>query len=423
MLSQVIRKINTLLLLPAVYPESKFFHTPDTMQQIKGFKKLLFMFMLMAIFIPCVFIFTSTPYALHHHNFMFEMDDDEKAALETSESVQSKMQSIVSDPESIDCTEILARFRADDIEIAKNKEDRDYRRSYVAVNVDTDKPFYVSTHDPKIDGIRAQIMQQRKYYEFELTQRVVEIFEEKTAKREECIMLDVGANIGWFSLVAAAHGASKVYSFEPNLQNTVRFCESLSLNRWLHDDRSQDFVMPIAKGVGKKEETKTLYATSKILDNPGSFTFQERYAYRIETTDENNNVVRVPSVIGEMQITTLDLFAERHKWFETQPCIALFKLDVEHFEFEVLQGAKKLLKSNLIEVIAMELKTSYPKSVKSDIIKLLYTSGYEMYKHGRWMGPNKNVEQVYDNWQDLLEDIHNAKYGENTMFRLRTKRS
>ena len=138
--------------------------------------------MLMAIFIPCVFIFTSTPYALHHHNFMFEMDDDEKAALDlintikTSESVQSKMQSIVSDPESIDCTEILAWFRADDIEIAKNKEDRDYRRSYVAVNVDTDKPFYVSTHDPKIDGVRAQIMQHRKYYEFELTQRVVEIF-------------------------------------------------------------------------------------------------------------------------------------------------------------------------------------------------------------------------------------------------------
>lgn len=397
------------------------------MQPKKGFKNIVFIFMLIAIVSPCMFIFTSTPHALHNFNDLFGMDEDEKASLDLittnikmSESVQNEVYSIVSDPESIDCTEILARFRADDIEIAKNKEDRDYRRSYVAVNVDTDKPFYVSTHDPKIDSVRAQVMHQRKYYEFELTQRVVEIFEEKNAKGEECIMLDVGANIGWFSLVAAAHGASKVYSFEPNLQNTVRFCESLSLNRWLHDDRGQDFVMPIAKGVGNVEETKTLYATSEILDNPGSFTFQERYAYKIKTTDENNTVKYVPSVIGEMQITTLDLFAERHKWFTTQPCIALLKLDVEHFEFEVLQGAEKLLKSNLIEIIAMELKSSYPKSVKSDIIKLLYTSGYEMYKHGRWMGPNQDVEQVYDNWQDLLEDIHNQKYCENVMFRLRT---
>lgn len=399
------------------------------MKHKNGFTKILFILMMMSMISSLIFIFLWTHVALNQSNDLFEvlMDDDEKAVpdlipmkTKISFTTQKTFYPTLTDSEAIDCTELLAKFRADEIESAKNKEDRDYRRSYVAINLDTDKPFYVSTHDPKIDSVRGQIIQDRRYYEFELTKRVVEIFEGKRAKGEECIMLDVGANIGWFSLVAAAHGASKVYSFEPNLQNSVRFCESLSLNRWLHDDRSQDHVLPIAKGVGTLEEVNTMYATSSILNNPGSFTFQKEKAYFFNHIDEHNNTVKVPSVIGEMQMTTLDLFAKRHGWFDSKPCIALFKLDVEYFELEVLQGAEKLLKSNVIETIAMELKEEYPKVRKSNIIELLYSSGYEIYKHGRWMGPKIDIETVYENWQDLVEDIQNNKYGENVMFRLQS---
>lgn len=389
------------------------------MKQNNGFIKTLFILTTSVTINFWFFSLTRIPSALFQTNDdFFVIEDDET---KTSSTLKTQEYALV-DSEAIDCTDLLAKFRADKIQIATNMEGRDFRRSYVAINLDTDKPFYVSTHDPKIDSVRKQIMHDRRYYEFELTQRVVEIFERKSAQGEECIMLDVGANIGWFSLVAAAHGAWKVYSFEPNLQNSIRFCESLSLNRWLHDDRSQDRVIPIAKGVGITEEMKTLYATSNILDNPGSFTFQKEKAYFTNSIDENNNTVKVPLVIGDMQMTSLDLFAGRHGWFDSRPCIALFKLDVEHFEFEVLQGAEKLLQSHLIETIAMELKASYPKPRKSNIIKLLYSSGYEIYKHGRWMGPKYDVEQVYENWKDLVEDIHSQKYGENVMFRLKSEK-
>merc|ERR1719410_2481902 len=133
-----------------------------------------------------------------------------------------------------------------------------YKRSFVTITK-TDKPFYIATHDKKIDHVRSDIMKSQFYYEQQLTNRVAEIFDEKSSQGKESIMLDVGSNIGWFSLVAAAHGASKVYAFEPNLQNTVRLCESISLNRWLKDDRSRDIVIPISKGVGNREEQKELY--------------------------------------------------------------------------------------------------------------------------------------------------------------------
>ena len=129
----------------------------------------------------------------------------------------------------------------------------------------------MATHDKEIDQVRSDIMKYSWYYERQLTARVVEIFEEKSAQRKESIMLDVGANIGWVSLVVAAHGAAKVYSFEPNLQNTVRFCESLSLNRWLHDDMSRKFVIPIAKRASNKGSMQNLYEVDSR--NPGSFSF------------------------------------------------------------------------------------------------------------------------------------------------------
>jgi len=308
------------------------------------------------------------------------------------------------DLEATDCTEILKKFRADKIEVAKSTEIFDYKRSFVTLTK-TDKPFYIATHDKDIDQVRASIMENKFYYEQELTKRVAEIFEEKRAQGKESIMIDVGANIGWFSLVAAAHGATKVYSFEPNLQNTVRFCESLSLNHWLREDRSKDIVFPISKGVGKSEEKKNLYMVDE--NNPGSFTF-------------NKDVARPDKVVGEMEITTLDLFAERHRWFDSKPSIGLFKLDVEHFEEEVLEGARKLLRSSLIEKIAMELKPSTnSEDRESKIVKELFDAGYEFYMHGKWMGPNEKVTKKYDEWQELVADIKNETYGENVMFQLR----
>jgi hypothetical protein len=91
-----------------------------------------------------------------------------------------------------------------------------------------------------------------------LTIIVSETFDKKKAKGKQSIFLDVGTNIGWFSLVAAAHGATKIYSFESSLLNTVRFCESLSLNGW----SSGDLITPVSKGAGNMEEVRKLYAIS-----------------------------------------------------------------------------------------------------------------------------------------------------------------
>ena len=79
---------------------------------------------------------------------------------------------------------------------------------------------------------------------------------------KESIFLDVGGNIGWFTLLAKAHGASKVYTFEPNPVNVVRVCESLKLNGW------EDDVDLMMVGVSDEDGKQPLFRVD--VDNPGT---------------------------------------------------------------------------------------------------------------------------------------------------------
>jgi hypothetical protein len=51
------------------------------------------------------------------------------------------------DPERIDCTELLNKFKADEIEVAKKEGNINFRRSYATISKGVPKPFYVATHD------------------------------------------------------------------------------------------------------------------------------------------------------------------------------------------------------------------------------------------------------------------------------------
>lgn len=171
----------------------------------------------------------------------------------------------------------------------------------------------------------------------------------------------------------------------------------------MHDDRSKDVVVPIHKGAGSEEGRKKLHAASHR--NPGAYSFHDNHAGK--------------PVVDEIDITTLDSFAERHGWFVDKPTIALFKLDVEGYEIPVFEGAKRLLKSKLIEKIAMEIQRRRTNEEKTLVIKTLYEAGYEFYLHGHWMGPNNKVEKAYQGWEEVAQDFLNSTYGANVMFRLR----
>jgi hypothetical protein len=133
--------------------------------------------------------------------------------------------------------------------------------------------------------------------------------------------------------------------------------------------------------------------------------------------DQNTTAIE-ERVVGEIELITLDAFAESMGWFDTKPMIAFFKLDVEGFEPQIIYGGKKLFEHRLVEFLSVEIK---PKQTlhrdKRDIIKIMLENGYDLYMHGTYLGPNNIVTKSYTHYKELLSDISSRVYGENLLFR------
>ncbi|MCK0128885.1 FkbM family methyltransferase [Erythrobacter sp. F6033] len=130
--------------------------------------------------------------------------------------------------------------------------------------------------------------------------------------REDDVVLEVGANIGYYALMEASR-CKKIYAIEPHPENVERLKRNIELNGY-------DNIEVQHAGFGEEDGKLKLY-TSELSnwhtakENPGS-----------------------PTDFIEVDCHRIDTFAEAN---ETPTFI---KMDVEGFELEVLRGAKETLK-------------------------------------------------------------------------------
>lgn len=144
--------------------------------------------------------------------------------------------------------------------------------------------------------------------------------------REDDLFVDVGANVGVYTVLAAQNCKSKVISFEPI---KVTF-EHLQRNVLINN--ISDRVLLINKAAAN--ETKTVYFTTSL--DAGNHVILD------ETIDNQQ--------LSKIECTSLDL--------TLQQIPVLVKIDVEGFETEVIQGAQKTFKNHLVKAIIIELNGS-----------------------------------------------------------------
>ena len=323
--------------------------------------------------------------------------------------------------EPLDCLKLLNSYRKK--EIAQLREHTDtlpYHKSYLRLT-DTAIPFYMSTNDPLVDYVRKDIFIYGLYYERLMSTEMLFILEELTAEMKangnlnRPIMLDIGGNVGWFSMLSAAYGA-EVFVFEPNVVNMVRLCESSVLNEWSSSPNPEENrVHPFLKGVGNVHGLQEeLFAIDP--GNPGSFSFSKEAAGKA-------NAKRAE--IGKLQLVTLDALAEDQNWLvdeedSTATRIAILKIDVEGLELSVLKGAKQLLRSNKVRYIFMEWKKNLKSQNWEEMCSILLDSGYELFKTGAWLGPSDVVTAKFPNGIELADYVRSASEAADTnvLFRL-----
>ena len=142
--------------------------------------------------------------------------------------------------------------------------------------------------------------------------------------------IDVGANIGAYSILAASQIGCKTIAFEPSEKNYSILQANLHLNNL------QEFIEIHNFALGEKNETKT-------IGTKGALTYI--------TNNQNLDLQKI-------EIQRLDDFAEYAQ---------IIKIDVEGFEEFVLKGAERVLNHPDTHAVILEL-AGYNRYNSSDAI-------------------------------------------------------
>ncbi len=190
----------------------------------------------------------------------------------------------------------------------------------------------------------------------------------KTTLKEGGTFIDLGANIGLYSLTASRivgqHG--RIISFEPFSKNYNKFIQNLELNKLNNTN-----VVPEKKAVGKYNSTLTLYSNSSD-SNMGMASTKER----LHTDKETVESVSIDTYLKDKGISKVDLI----------------KIDIEGHEKDALMGMEETIKnmkpSFIIEILEGEDKQFFINFFKS--------KGYNRYfitNEGKLSNENTNVRR------------------------------
>ncbi len=206
------------------------------------------------------------------------------------------------------------------------------------------------------------------------------------------IMFDIGANIGSYSVVAGVNGV-KVFSFEPEAENYALLVKNLQLNG----------IEPNAYclAISDEEKAGTLYAGQQGAGG-ACHSFNEKVGYDLQEREMKTS----QGCFG----ITLDKMVE-----SGLPYPKHIKIDVDGFEYKVIRGAEKILRSNSIKSLLVEVNTNLPEH--NEMVKYICGLGFEYddqqvenakRKEGTFKGVAEYVftkKEESNEWPSILNSV------------------
>ncbi|KAL4526841.1 hypothetical protein Ndes2526A_g01269 [Nannochloris sp. 'desiccata'] len=185
-----------------------------------------------------------------------------------------------------------------------------------------------------------------------VVEQLITVADRKGVSRSEVVFIDIGANLGTFTMAAAAAGF-KVYAFEPMETNIAAIRHSICANKQFLNN-----VALIETGLGNEFQTCGLYSGDANVGDgfvncdPSFRIDAEVHAKRNISKRQDLIVRRLDDLLGS---SVMDSLKAR---------VAVLKIDVEGFEPLVFEGAKKFLDVVHPEFLMTEVNVDNPIKVK-----------------------------------------------------------
>lgn len=136
---------------------------------------------------------------------------------------------------------------------------------------------------------------------------------------------DIGANVGSYTILASGVVKARSFTFEPIPQTFERLTDQIQINRIC------DLVTLENKGIGNKSGTL-------------NFTSQFNCMNHVSNNQNDNEVI-------EVDVIALDNYREPKN-------TSIVKIDVEGFEYFVLDGGRNFFQNPLVECVIIEINGS-----------------------------------------------------------------
>ncbi len=181
-------------------------------------------------------------------------------------------------------------------------------------------------------------------------------------------VVDVGGNVGQFSLLARAlHPAARIYAFEPLPDAAARYRQVFAA-----DEKVTLFQAAISPEAG----TATMHVSASA-DSSSLLPISDRQSELFPGTQEIG--------VTDVEVGPLSDFVSANDL--TAP--ALLKIDVQGFELEVLRGAGDLLAAFEHVYVEASFEALYEgQALADDVIAYLVAAGFaEVGRHNVSIGP------------------------------------
>jgi len=256
--------------------------------------------------------------------------------------------------------------------------------------------------------IVSETIAQSKAWEKLNTEKVFSLF----PKNQKGVLLDAGANVGWFSMVGF-HLGHDIIAFEPFEKNVDLICSSLALEK---NTRGKNKFTLHQLGLDYKQRNCELFQIIGV--NIGdTHTVCSEGSRRLM---ENGGYKR----LGWMNTTTLD-DALLNGWFDNHKVINLMKIDVEGFEPAIISGANKFFQSKyapkyiIMEMVGKMMGVAFGNNERGgDYLKstllLLHNHGYEIDEWFLNQKGRKNMTLANTQLVDILAVVD----GHDVLFKL-----
>ena len=227
-----------------------------------------------------------------------------------------------------------------------------------------------------------------------------EIFESLFQFKNDLTYVDVGANVGYLSLIAAnilsplgvTDHKGVIWAFEPDRNNFA----VLQANIQLHDPMTRSMI-PLPLALGQASGTIQLYL-SDLDDTGDSRTYQPQHLALLRTSsfeqqfvlrmDESRSSAQHLRESYSVEIRSLD------EYFNDSPVADIIKMDIQGFEPYALKGMKEIIRANK----QLSLFTEYDP-------KLLNDAQYDPYQYLEDLCQHFKVYDINTRGSDHLEEI------------------